>query len=111
MAIDINKLKTTATNTPMRTARDSKSTEQATQAAQQKSAGAVKSDSVSITSQAQQLQGAQVKMASLPEVDQKKVAEIKQAISEGRYKVDPEKLAANIASFEAELSNLSFNKE
>lgn len=48
-------------------------------------------------------------MASLPEVDQKKVAEIKQAIAEGRYKIDPEKLAANIASFEAELSDL--NKE
>ena len=50
-------------------------------------------------------------MASLPEVDQKKVAEIKQAISEGRYKVDPEKLAANIASFEAELGGLSFDRE
>ena len=60
-----------------------------------------------ITAQAQQLQGAQTKMASLPEVDQKKVAEIKQAIAEGRYKIDPEKLAANIASFEAELNDLN----
>ncbi|MGL4616301.1 MAG: flagellar biosynthesis anti-sigma factor FlgM [Shewanella sp.] len=65
-----------------------------------------KGDSVVITAQAQQLQGAQAKMASLPEVDLKKVAEIKQAIAEGRYKIDPEKLAVNIASFEAQLQDL-----
>ncbi|MGI2171628.1 flagellar biosynthesis anti-sigma factor FlgM [Shewanella sp. MF05960] len=109
MAIDIKH--NTATNTQMRTARDTQSTSQTNTAAPQKSAAPVKSDSVSITSQAQQLQSAQGKMAALPEVDQKKVAEIKLAISEGRYKVDPEKLAANIASFEAELSGLSFDKE
>ncbi|MCT8987244.1 flagellar biosynthesis anti-sigma factor FlgM [Shewanella phaeophyticola] len=109
MAIDIKN--NTATNTQMRTARDTQSTSKTDTAAAQKSATPVKTDSVSITSQAQQLQGAQTKMAALPEVDQKKVDEIKQAISEGRYKVDPEKLAANIASFEAELSGLSFDKE
>ncbi|GGB50277.1 flagellar biosynthesis anti-sigma factor FlgM [Shewanella inventionis] len=109
MPIDIKN--NTATNTQMRTARDTQSTSQSKTEAPQQSATPVKNDSVSITSQAQQLQGAQAKMAALPEVDQKKVAEIKQAISEGRYKVDPEKLAANIASFEAELSGLSFDKE
>ncbi|WP_137226457.1 flagellar biosynthesis anti-sigma factor FlgM [Shewanella sp. MEBiC00475] len=109
MAIDIKH--NTANNTQMRTARDTQSAAQSKTTAAPKSAAPVKTDSVSITSQAQQLQGAQTKMASLPEVDQKKVAEIKQAISEGRYKVDPEKLAANIASFEAELGSLSFNKE
>ncbi|MBT1443074.1 flagellar biosynthesis anti-sigma factor FlgM [Shewanella sp. JM162201] len=65
-----------------------------------------KADSVMITSQAQQLQSVQSKLSSLPEVDQKKVAEIKQAIAEGRYKVDPEKLAANIARFEKEMQDL-----
>jgi len=110
MAIDINNFKT-ATNTSMRTARDTQSATQSTTAEAQKSAAPVKTDSVSITSQAHELQSAQVKMAALPEVDQQKVAEIKLAISEGRYKVDPEKLAANIASFEAELGGLSFDKE
>lgn len=109
MAIDINKLKSTA-KPQMHTARDAKSAAQSTKAAAQ-SPNAVKTDSVSLTSQAQQLQSAQLKMASLPEVDMKKVEEIKQAISEGRYKIDPEKLAANIASFEAELSGLNFDKE
>ena len=110
MAIDIKH--NTATNTQLRTARETQSnTKSDTASVAQKTATPVKTDSVSITSQAQQLQGAQTKMASLPEVDQKKVAEIKLAISEGRYKVDPEKLAANIASFEAELGSLSFDKE
>ncbi|KVW99935.1 flagellar biosynthesis anti-sigma factor FlgM [Shewanella frigidimarina] len=109
MAIDIKH--NTATNTQMRTARDTQSATQSATNAAPKSAAPVKTDSVSITSQAQQLQSAQTKMASLPEVDQKKVAEIKQAISEGRYKVDPEKLAANIASFEAELGSLSSDRE
>ena len=109
MAIDINKLKT-ATPTPV-TARDAKTTNNAAKAAPQATTAQVKTDSVSITPQAQELQSAQAKMASLPEIDQKKVAEIKQAISEGRYKVDPEKLVANIASFEAELSGLKFQEE
>lgn len=106
MAIDINKLNNPTSarvrtqNTPQQTsvASDNKaSTAVATQ----------KQDSVVITTQAQQLQGMQTKMASLPDVDQKKIAEIKQAIAEGKYKVDPEKLAANIANFERELNELN----
>ncbi|WP_299004131.1 flagellar biosynthesis anti-sigma factor FlgM [uncultured Shewanella sp.] len=60
-------------------------------------------DSVSITSQAQQVQGAQSNLSQLPEIDKAKIEAIKLAISEGHYKVDPEKLAKNIASFENEL--------
>lgn len=63
-------------------------------------------DSVVVSSQAQQLQGLQSKISSLPDVDMQKVAEIKAAISEGRYKVDPEKLAGNIAQFEANMNDL-----
>lgn len=103
MAIDINKLKN---NAPLTTARNTKSSGGDVKTQAQTSASNVKTDSVSITSQAKELQSAQAKMSQLPEVDQAKVAEIKMAIAEGRYKVDPEKLAANIASFEAELSEL-----
>lgn len=107
MAIDISKLN--AATTPLKANRDSAN--KAVETTTRQSTSSVKADSVSITSQAQQLQGAHAKMASLPEVDQKKVAEIKLAISEGRYKVDPEKLAANIASFEAELNELGLGRE
>lgn len=70
MAIDIKN--NTANNTQMRTARDMQTASKSNTTAAPKSAAPVKTDSVSITSQAQQLQGAQTKMASLPEVDQKR---------------------------------------
>ncbi|MCL1129256.1 flagellar biosynthesis anti-sigma factor FlgM [Shewanella sairae] len=66
-----------------------------------------KTDSVSITAQAQQIQNVQTKMADMPDVDQNKINEIKAAIAEGRYKIDPEKLASNIANFENELKDLN----
>jgi negative regulator of flagellin synthesis FlgM len=60
-------------------------------------------DSVSITPQAKQLNELQKKAADAPVVNQKKIDELKKAISAGDYKVDPEKLAASIANFEFKL--------
>ena len=60
-----------------------------TQAAQAPSPKAA-SDSVSLTPQAQQSPG----------FDSDKVAELKKAITEGKYQVDSEKLAKNLADFE-----------
>ncbi|MCL1036472.1 flagellar biosynthesis anti-sigma factor FlgM [Shewanella corallii] len=105
MAIDINKL-SGVNNTRSRTAvGESNQAPKSTDT--QPAASGNKPDSVNITPQAQQLQGAHSKMASMPEVDVQKVAEIKQAIAEGRYKVDAEKLASNIAQFEQELQDLN----
>lgn len=64
---------------------------------------AVRQDSVSLTSQAQQFTRAQEKASNSSGVDQKKVDEIKQAISEGKYKVNVEQLARRIVQFEGEL--------
>ncbi|AQS38926.1 anti-sigma-28 factor, FlgM family [Shewanella psychrophila] len=66
-----------------------------------------KSDSVSLTAQAQKLQSTQAKMTDIPEINEQKVQEIKLAIAEGRYKIDPEKLATNIAQFENDLKGMS----
>ncbi len=60
-------------------------------------------DSVNVSVQAQQLKGAQQKADDAPGFDQKKVNELKKAISEGKYQVDAEKLAKNIAAFEFDL--------
>lgn len=43
------------------------------------------------------------KMVSQPSFDNAKVAAIKEAIANGSYKVDPEKLADNMIKFEKEL--------
>ncbi|RTR32602.1 flagellar biosynthesis anti-sigma factor FlgM [Shewanella atlantica] len=111
MAIDIKQVNTSAhTNVGKAKANAdvAKSGSQASQGAATASTSAPpKSDSVSITSQAQQLQSTQAKLANIPEVDQGKVQEIKLAIAEGRYKIDPEKLATNIAQFENELKDLN----
>jgi negative regulator of flagellin synthesis FlgM len=60
-------------------------------------------DSVSLTPQAKQLSELQKKANDAPVVDQTKIAELKEAIAAGEYKIDPQKLAANIANFEFDL--------
>jgi negative regulator of flagellin synthesis FlgM len=63
----------------------------------------VNQDSVSLTPQAKQLSELQKKANDAPIVDQKKVDELKKAITAGEYKIDPQKLAASIASFEFDI--------
>ena len=46
-------------------------------------------------------------MANQPSFDKAKVESIKQAIANGSYSVDPEKLADSIIQLEKELGNLS----
>lgn len=60
-------------------------------------------DSVSITPQAKQLSELQKKATDSPVVSQKKIEQLKNAITSGDYKINPEKLAASIASFEFQL--------
>ena len=75
-------------------------TQNAVSSEQGKSAG---KDSVSLTPQAKQLNELQKKANDAPALDQKKIDQLKKAIANGEYKVDPEKLAASIASFEFKL--------
>ncbi|WP_448213140.1 flagellar biosynthesis anti-sigma factor FlgM [Colwellia sp. MEBiC06753] len=63
----------------------------------------VSQDSVSLTPQAKQLNELQKKNGDAPEVNQKKIEQLKKAIQSGAYKVDPEKLAESIAKFEFDL--------
>lgn len=63
----------------------------------------VNQDSVSITPQAKQMAELQKKAGNGQAVNEKKVEQLKKAISNGEYKVNPEKLAASIAKFEFDL--------
>ena len=65
-----------------------------------KSAG---QDSVSLTPQAQQLNELRKKANEAPAIDQKKIEQLKKAIADGDYKINPEKLAASIIDFEIKL--------
>ncbi|TDF39412.1 flagellar biosynthesis anti-sigma factor FlgM [Alteromonadaceae bacterium M269] len=62
-------------------------------------------DSVSLTQSAQQLSQAQRRSTDAP-VNQERVDRIRAAISNGEYRVDPERLAQNISRVEAELFGL-----
>jgi len=63
----------------------------------------VSRDSVSLTPQAKQLAELQKKAADAPVINQKRIDELKKAITSGEYKINPEKLAASIANFEFDL--------
>lgn len=60
-------------------------------------------DAVSLTPQAQQLNQLQRRAENNSGVDEAKVERIKQALAAGDYAIDPERLAARIASFESDM--------
>lgn len=72
------------------------------QTSSQQAATAPRQDSVSLTQSAQNLTQMQKKNNDAP-VNQEKVDKLKKAIQNGEYNVNAEKLAQNIAKFEAEL--------
>lgn len=63
-------------------------------------------DSVSLSQQGKAIGQLHQDMASQPSFDSAKVAAIKDAIANGSYRVDPEKLAENMMKFENELGGL-----
>ncbi|GGY72512.1 flagellar biosynthesis anti-sigma factor FlgM [Cellvibrio zantedeschiae] len=53
-------------------------------------------DNVVLSSEAQNLVRLQAKIGSLPDVNLDRVAAIKQAIAEGRFEINPERIAENM---------------
>ncbi|MFH4512965.1 flagellar biosynthesis anti-sigma factor FlgM [Vibrio alginolyticus] len=64
-------------------------------------------DAVSLSQQSKAVSKLQKDMAASPAYHSAKVAAIKEAITNGSYKVDPEKLADNMIKFENELQGKS----
>lgn len=63
--------------------------------------------SVSLGSASSQLRSMEVEMGGTPTVDSKKVAEIKQAISEGRFQINSEAIANGLISNVEDMINAS----
>lgn len=62
------------------------------------------SDSVSLTGTAQQLRGIEQSLASQPVVDAQRVAATRQAIENGSYEIDPNRIASKMISMELALN-------
>ena len=62
------------------------------------------SDTVELSTAAQQLASLQDDLASIDAVDMGKVNEIKQAISNGSYKIDTQKIADSLLALEGEFA-------
>lgn len=64
-------------------------------------------DHVSLTNTAQQLRDLEQKVATQPVADADKVASVKEALTDGRYAIDPERIAGKMMSLEKALGDMS----
>lgn len=61
----------------------------------------VSSDTVSITDQVSRLQSIENELSTIPVVNEAKVAEIKAAIADGSFEIDPQSIASKLIDMES----------
>lgn len=107
MVIDFSRLNSAAPLTGSNRSNASQETGSATQAApakpaEQISASAPSGESVHLSSEAQQLKKISDSLRDQPIVDKSRVAELKQAIADGSYQVDSNRVASKLLNLEAQ---------
>ncbi|MDE1163850.1 MAG: flagellar biosynthesis anti-sigma factor FlgM [Pseudomonas sp.] len=104
MVIDFSRLNNSPTVTGTTRTASAKETETsaATDSAVGQTASTQSGESVQLSSQAQQLQKITDKLNEQPVVDSSRVAQLKQAIADGSYQVDSNRVASKMINFEAQ---------
>jgi len=64
-----------------------------------------KQDTVELTETARDIRSASTQSIAQPEVDEKRVADIKAALEAGRYTIDPERVAKKLMDFETRITH------
>ncbi|WP_426417617.1 flagellar biosynthesis anti-sigma factor FlgM [Aestuariirhabdus sp. LZHN29] len=67
---------------------------------------ASRTDSVNLSAEGKSLRQVEEKLSAQPDIDQDRVASIKQALEDGSYQIDARKLADNLFSMETQLNKL-----
>jgi negative regulator of flagellin synthesis FlgM len=99
---EINNIKSNApggVNNPRSNAVDDKSS---TSKASGNASTASAPDKFSLTDDANQLQALQQMIANMPDTDKQRIADLREAIENGEYQVDAQKLARNMIDFEGQ---------
>ena len=107
MVIDFSRLNSAPPLAGSTRSNASQETGSATQAApanspEQTSVSAPSGESVHLSQEAQQLQKISDSLRDQPAVDKSRVAELKQAIADGSYKVDSNQVASKLLNMEAQ---------
>ena len=106
MVIDFSRLNNTpSTASSTRTTSTKESVEakaQSLPAKAEQASASQSGESVHLSNEAQQLQKVTDSLRDQPVVNKARVAELKQAIADGSYKVDSNRVASKLLNFEAE---------
>jgi len=103
MALDINSLTNSQTQSSSENSRVQVARSEPTQA-QQETGKPSTSDTVSLTGTAERLQKLENSLASLPVVDPQRVESVRQALNEGSLNMNSSEVADKMISFERALS-------
>lgn len=108
MAIDFNNRNNTAglskpaTQSSLNTTKVNTQDSAQKNVSEQNSTTAVSGESVQLSNNARQLQSAVDKIADIPSVNSEKVAQLKQAVAEGSYPIDSQRVASKLIDLEAQ---------
>jgi len=108
MAIEINNVPTNSTQVTELGGQSRASTQAPAEKAVEKSSGQTGSaDQVSLTPTAQQLRGLEQQIADQPVVDTQKVNAVKDALANGSFEINPDRIAAKMMDLEKALGDMS----